>query len=39
MKKYKYKEEEFDLEDKDFFLIAAIDHLATEINQLRVNGR
>ena len=40
MKKYKYKDEEFDLEDKDFLLITAIDNLANEIQKLRLsNGR
>ena len=40
MKKYKYKDGEFDLEDKDFFLITAIDNLTTEIRKARnTNGR
>ena len=43
MKKYKFKVagtvEEFDLEDKDFLLITAIDNLTKELYQTRVNGR
>ncbi len=41
MKKYKYKEDgvevEFDLEEKDFFLITAIDKLANEIQKARTS--
>ena len=40
MKKYKYKdgikELEAELEEKDFFLIRAIDNLAKEIERLRM---
>lgn len=40
MKKYQFKvgeeEEEFDLEDKDFLLITAIDNLSEQINNLRL---
>jgi len=39
MKKYKYKEEEFDLEDKDFLLITAIDKLTSAIIAASTNGR
>ena len=42
MKKYKYKigevEEEADLEDKDYFLITAIDNLANEIQKMRMSN-
>ena len=43
MKKYRYKlsdgkEEEINLEDKDFLLITAIDNLSNEIQRLRTNG-
>ncbi len=34
MKKYKHKDEEYDLEDRDFFLITAIDNLKTQIQRL-----
>lgn len=35
MKKYKYKDEEFDLEDKDFLLVMAIADLTNEIRKAR----
>ena len=36
MKKYKFEDEEIDLEEKDFLLITAIDNLSNEIRKLRV---
>ena len=36
--KYKLKEEEYDLEDKDFLLINAIDNLANEIQKMRISN-
>ena len=36
MKKYKYKGDEFDLEDKDFLLITSIDNLSNEIRKARI---
>ncbi len=38
MKKYKVKEVEYELEDKDFLLITAIDNLATEIQKARIGN-
>ena len=42
MKKYKYKdgskELEAELEEKDFFLIRAIDNLANEIKKARIQN-
>ncbi len=36
MKKYKYEDEEIDLEEKDFLLITAIDNLANQIRKARM---
>ena len=36
MIKYKHKEEEIEIEDKDFLLITAIDNLAKEIKVSRL---
>jgi len=36
MKVYKNKEEEWELEDKDFLLISAIDNLALQIKLIEV---
>lgn len=38
MKKYKFKDVEYDLEDKDFFLIIAINELSIAINQARIQN-
>jgi len=37
MKVYKNKEEEWELEDKDFLLISAIDNLALQIKLMRLS--
>ena len=39
MKKYIFENSQYDLEDKDFFLINAIDNLTNEIKRIRINGR
>jgi len=37
MKKIKYKDEEYDLEEKDFFLIEAINSLTAELFKMRIS--